>query len=262
MSHTTEPEIKRCTLTSSLLQLKCLNQDLEELDFMDKPDAESIISALKTLFLLGALDNTKSLTPLGRQMAAFPLEPPLARALLASAALGCTSEVLTILSVLSSSSQLFVDTHNSRDEATDARKKFRHPSGDHLAVLNVVRAYEDVAQQETKKGRKEWCRRMFVNERCLAEAMNIHAQLRDVCGRMGVDWKVSAGDACEGPALRALVSGLVQNTAFLQPDGSYKQVMGPSVSSFPVHVCCVQWVYSLTHCCAGCQDSPKLIVSG
>ncbi|KAI0770462.1 P-loop containing nucleoside triphosphate hydrolase protein [Fomes fomentarius] len=229
MSYTAEPEIKRCTLTSSLLQLKCLNQDLEELDFMDKPDAESIISALKTLFLLGALDNSKSLTPLGRQMAAFPLEPSLARALLASAALGCTSEVLTILSVLSSSSKLFVDTHNSRDEATDARKKFRHPSGDHLTVLNVVCAYEDVAQQETKKGRKEWCRRMFVNERCLAEAMNIRAQLRDVCGRTGMEWKVSAGDACEGPVLRALVSGLVQNTAFLQPDGSYKQVMGPSV---------------------------------
>ena len=83
MPLTAEPEIRRCTLTSSLLQLKCLNQDLEELDFMDSPDEESIASALKTLFLLGALDNTKSLTPLGRQMAAFPLEPPLARALLA-----------------------------------------------------------------------------------------------------------------------------------------------------------------------------------
>ena len=101
MPLTAEPEIRRCTLTSSLLQLKCLNQDLEELDFMDSPDEESIVSALKTLFLLGALDNTKSLTPLGRQMAAFPLEPPLARALLASAELGCPAEVLTILSVLS-----------------------------------------------------------------------------------------------------------------------------------------------------------------
>jgi len=36
-----EPEIRRCSLTSSLLQLKCLGQDLEELDFMDKPDMES-----------------------------------------------------------------------------------------------------------------------------------------------------------------------------------------------------------------------------
>ena len=116
--------------------------------------------------------------------------------------------LLTILSVLSASSKLFVDTHDARDEAADARKKFRHPSGDHLTVLNVVRAYEDVSRDDTKKGRKEWCRRMFVNERCLAEAANIRAQLRDVCERTGIDWKANAGqgrEGCEGPVLRALV---------------------------------------------------------
>ena len=233
MPATAEPEIRRCTLTSSLLQLKCLGQDLEELDFMDKPDADSIVSALKTLFMLGALDNTKSLTPLGRQMAAFPLEPPLARALVASAELGCTSEILTILSVLSASSKLFVDTHDARDEAADARKKFRHASGDHMTILNVVKAYEDVSHSEGKKACKDWCRRMFVNERCLVEATNIRAQLRDVCERTGVDWKASTesqGQDGEARVLRAMVAGLVQNTAFLQPDGSYKQVMGPSVS--------------------------------
>ncbi|KAI0755199.1 P-loop containing nucleoside triphosphate hydrolase protein [Daedaleopsis nitida] len=234
MPATAEPEIKRVPLTSSMLQLKCLNQDLEELDFMDKPDAESIVAALKTLFLLAALDNTKALTPLGRRMAAFPLEPPLARALLAAADLGCPAEVVTIVSVLSASSPLFVDTHDAREDAADARKMLRHGAGDHLTVLNVVRAYEDVCRGESKSGRREWCRRMFVNERCLLEATNIRTQLRETCARVGVDWKASVGvgegrDGCEGPVLRALVAGLVQNTAFLQPDGSYKQVMGPSV---------------------------------
>ncbi len=232
MPATAEPEIRRCTLTSSLLQLRCLGQNFEELDFMDQPDEGSVASALKTLFLLGALDHTKSLTPLGRQMAAFPLEPPLARALVASAEWGCTAELLTIVSVLSASSKLFVDTHDAREEAADARKKFRHASGDHMTVLNVVKAYEDVSQSEGKKARKDWCRRMFVNERCLAEAANIRAQLRDVCEKTGVDWKASAegGQDAEARVLRAMVAGLVQNAACLQPDGSYKQLMGPSVS--------------------------------
>lgn len=35
------PEIMRCSLTSSMLQLKCLNLDLETLDFMDKPDIDA-----------------------------------------------------------------------------------------------------------------------------------------------------------------------------------------------------------------------------
>ncbi len=202
---------------------------------MDKPDEESIYFALKTLVLLGALDTRKILTPIGRKMAAFPLEPPLARALLAACELSCTAEVLTIVSVLSTSAKLFVDSHDARDAAADARRKFRHLSGDHLTILNVVHAYEDVAGTEGKAGRKDWCRKMFLNERCLAEAMNIRAQLRDVCERHQVDWKVGLGeregcDGGEGAILRAMVRGLVQNAAFLQPDGSYKQLMGQTVS--------------------------------
>ena len=36
-----EPEILRCSLTSSILNLKCLGQNLEELDLMDMPDQDS-----------------------------------------------------------------------------------------------------------------------------------------------------------------------------------------------------------------------------
>lgn len=35
------PEIQRCSLTSSMLQMKCLGQDLDALDFMDKPDGDA-----------------------------------------------------------------------------------------------------------------------------------------------------------------------------------------------------------------------------
>lgn len=202
---------------------------------MDKPDEESIYSALKTLVLLGALDSSKTLTPLGRKMAAFPLEPPLARALLAASELSCTAEVLMIISVLSSSSKLFVDPHDARDAASEARQKFRHLSGDHLTILNVVRAYEDVARAEGKAGRKDWCRKMFLNERCLAEAMSIRAQLREMCERHQVDWRVGlsereGNDRDQAMILRAMVQGLVQNAAFLQPDGTYRQFMGQTVS--------------------------------
>lgn len=41
MPMSAEPEIRRCTLTSSLLQLKCLGQDLEKLDFMDRPENDT-----------------------------------------------------------------------------------------------------------------------------------------------------------------------------------------------------------------------------
>ncbi|KII90512.1 hypothetical protein PLICRDRAFT_39073 [Plicaturopsis crispa FD-325 SS-3] len=227
MAPSAEPEIRRCSLTSSLLQLKCLGQDLENLDFMDKPDLENIISALKTLWILGALDNSKALTKVGRDMAAFPLEPNHARAILASKDEGCTSEVLDIVSVLSASSKLFFDTTDQRDAATETRRKFRHASGDHLTILNAVRAYRDIAAVESKGGCKDWCKQQFVNQRTLREASDIRAQLQTTCERMNIDWHASCGDR-EEPVLKSLFHGLVQNGAFLQPDGSYRQVMGHS----------------------------------
>ncbi|KAH9912698.1 P-loop containing nucleoside triphosphate hydrolase protein [Epithele typhae] len=229
MPLTAEPEIRRCTLTSALLQLKCLDQNLEELTLLDAPDMDGIASALKTLYLLSALSPAKALTPLGRQMAALPLEPPLARAVLAGAELGCGAELIALASVLSASSPLFIDAAAAREAAADARRKFRDPAGDHLTALNVVRAHAEVGAAEGKGAQREWCRRACVNERCLVEAGNIAVQLREVCARLGVDCSGSAGDEREGRVLRALVRGLVQNTAFLQPDGTYKQVMGHSV---------------------------------
>lgn len=41
MALSAEPEIRRCSLTQSVLQLKCLGQDFEAVDFMDPPEIGS-----------------------------------------------------------------------------------------------------------------------------------------------------------------------------------------------------------------------------
>lgn len=48
-----EPEIMRVSLTSSILKLKCLDQDLEDIDLMDKPERDS-----STLFRSPALKSS------------------------------------------------------------------------------------------------------------------------------------------------------------------------------------------------------------
>ncbi|KAL4081373.1 P-loop containing nucleoside triphosphate hydrolase protein [Scleroderma yunnanense] len=223
-----EPEIRRCSLTQSVLELKCLGQDLETVEFMDPPDINSVVAALKALWILGALDNSKALTPIGRQMASFPVEPYLARIILASNTHGCTSEVIDIVSLISSSSNLFLDISDQRDAIADARSKFRHPSGDHLTMLNALRAYQEMAETESKGSRRDWCRQHFLNERTFTEALKIRDQLRLTCQRVKLDWKASKKDS-EESVLRSFTTGLVQNSALLQPDGTYKQLMGHSV---------------------------------
>ncbi|KAF8621407.1 hypothetical protein AX15_007819 [Amanita polypyramis BW_CC] len=228
-----EPEIMRVSLTSSILKLKCLDQNLEDLDLMDKPDRDSIISALKTLWLLSALDNSKRLTKMGRQMALFPLEPSHARSILASHEYGCTPQILSIISVLSASSKLFVDVSEQRENAAEARRAFVSTRGDHLSILNVVRAYEDVCRSQGQAERRKWCQKYWVNERTLIEARDIRKQLEGVCERLG--WTEvlrdtgGSGEKEEESILLSLGCGLVQNSAFLQPNGSYKQTMGRSI---------------------------------
>lgn len=41
MAPTLEPEIRRCDLTAIVLELKCLDLDIEGVDFMDRPDEEA-----------------------------------------------------------------------------------------------------------------------------------------------------------------------------------------------------------------------------
>lgn len=52
------------------------------------------------LWVLGALDNTGELTPLGRRMVEFPLDPSLSKMLIVSEELGCTAEILVCFNFL------------------------------------------------------------------------------------------------------------------------------------------------------------------
>lgn len=164
-------------------------------------------------------------------MAVFPLEPQYACAVVASAQHGCTSAVLDIVAVLSASSKLFLDVSDQRDAVADARRKFRHARGDHLTVLNAVRAYRAVAAAEGKHARREWCRKHFLNERTFLEAREIREQLVVTCRRVHIDASAAPKEEEEEDAVvRSMGHGLAGNSAFLQPDGTYKQTMGQTVS--------------------------------
>ena len=68
-----------------VLMLKSLGiNDLMNFDFMDPPPTETLFRALEQLYALGALNDKGELTKLGRRMAEFPLDPMLAKMLIAS----------------------------------------------------------------------------------------------------------------------------------------------------------------------------------
>jgi len=96
MADETVPEIQRSNLASVVLSLKALGvNDLVGFDFVDPPASEALLRALEDLFALGALNSRGELTKTGRRMAELPLDPMLAKAVVASERYGCSEEVLT-----------------------------------------------------------------------------------------------------------------------------------------------------------------------
>ena len=65
------------------------------------PAPETLMRALELLNYLGALDDDGELTELGSMMAEFPLDPQLAKMVIASTDYSCSNEVLSITAMLS-----------------------------------------------------------------------------------------------------------------------------------------------------------------
>uniref|UniRef100_A0A8C8XR07 RNA helicase n=1 Tax=Panthera leo TaxID=9689 RepID=A0A8C8XR07_PANLE len=212
----TVPEIQRCNLAGVMLQLLAMKvPDVLTFDFMSKPSPGHIQAAVAQLELLGALerkDEQLTLTPLGGKMAAFPLEPRFAKAILLSPKFHCTEEMLTIVSLLSVDS-ILCNPPSRRDEVQAVRRKFVSSEGDHVTLLNVYRAFRNAG------GNKDWCKENFVNSKNMMLAGEVRAQLRNICLKMSMPMVSSRGDV--ESIRRCLAHSLFMSTAELQPDGTY-----------------------------------------
>lgn len=74
-------------------------------------------------------------------MAEFPLDPQLAKMLIASTDLNCSNELLSITAMLSVP-QCFVRPNEVKKAADEAKARFAHVDGDHLTLLNVYHAFK------------------------------------------------------------------------------------------------------------------------
>lgn len=171
-----QPDIQRSNVDFVVLDLLAMGvENPLKFEFVDCPPKAAIGEALISLKHLSALDDSLSLTQLGRQMAAYPLDPPLAKVLITSAKLGCSTEILKIISLLSTQHQhLFIRNKRNRDVVLKKQQLFHAPEGDHLTYLCIYNEWMKNNYSE------EWCSAHFIHFRFMMEAEDIRAQLRDV----------------------------------------------------------------------------------
>ncbi|CAM9196742.1 unnamed protein product [Ascophyllum nodosum] len=212
------PEIQRTNLGNVVLLLKSLGVDnLLEFDFMDPPPQDNIQSSLYQLWILGALDNTGGLTALGRKMVEFPLDPPLAKMLIFSERLGCSAEVLVVVSMLSVPS-VFFRPKDREEESDAAREKFFVPESDHLTLLNVFQ------QWKQNSFGAQWCTDHFIHVKGLRKAREVHAQLLDIMRQQRVAYE-SCGQANWDTVRKAICSAYFYNSAKIKGIGEYVNML-------------------------------------
>ncbi|CAO3625475.1 unnamed protein product [Cunninghamella blakesleeana] len=193
------PEIQRSSLLSTVLGLKKRGIiDVLHFPFIDPPDPTMVKTALKHLYLLGAIDEIGQLTTLGDQMSAFPLTPSLSKVLVTSATTyHCSYEVLIIASLLAGEMDLFKQPslrgkhgqHLDKQEieqltikAEQCKLSFAHHSGDHMTYLNVWNTWR--SKRKEIKAQREWCKENYIHSKVLETSVHVRDQLMDVMKKL------------------------------------------------------------------------------
>ncbi|TNN87585.1 Pre-mRNA-splicing factor ATP-dependent RNA helicase PRP16 [Liparis tanakae] len=191
MLTTTIPEIQRTNLANVVLLLKSLGvQDLLLFHFMDPPPEDNMLNSMYQLWILGALDNTGGLTPTGRLMVEFPLDPALSKMLIVSCDMSCSADILIIVSMLSVPA-IFYRPKGREEESDQVREKFAVPESDHLTYLNVY------MQWKNNNYSGIWCNDHFIHTKAMRKVREVRSQLKDIMVQQrmnliscGSDWDI------------------------------------------------------------------------
>lgn len=226
MLPTTIPEIQRQNLSNTILMLKAMGiNDLLHFDFMDPPPTNTMLTALEELYALAALDDEGLLTRLGRKMADFPMDPSLAKVVIASVDMGCSDEVLSIVAMLTLT-QIFYRPKDKQNQADQKKAKFHDPSGDHLTLVNVYNGWKRSNYSQA------WCQENFIQARSMKRAKDVREQLIKIMSRYRHSIASCGNDTTK--VRRALCSGFFRNTARKDPHEGYKtQIEGTPVYLHP-----------------------------
>ncbi len=227
----TSPEIQRTNLASVILQMA--TQDLgriEDFPFVEPPDARYIRDGYKLLQELGALDPALRPTPLGRRIARLPVDPRLARMLLAAHEQGALSEVLVIVAVLESADPRDRPLEQ-RQSADEKHALFRDERSDFLGYLKLWRAFSEQARHLSQNKLRRWCRQHFVSWTRMREWIDIHRQLQEQAHAMGL--KSNADPAGYEAVHQALLAGLLGQVAMHTENDEYLGARNLKFSLFP-----------------------------
>lgn len=216
----TAPEIKRTALAGVILTMADLRLGhIEDFPFLEPPTGASIREGYRELLELGALmrrpatdkqsetdGKSWQLTPIGRTLATFPVEPRFARILIAAEAECALRDALTVVAAMACDDPLLRPIDKSA-QADQQHARFRCANSDFNGRLKLWNWWNDTSQGTSETQRRKRCKAAFVSYPKMREWANIRAQLEDLCR----DKRLHINDSKGGEVglHRALLCGLL-----------------------------------------------------
>jgi ATP-dependent helicase HrpA len=215
----TDPEIFRVSLATVILRMSALNLgDIAEFPFIEPPSPRMIADGYQLLAELGAIDEQRVLTKTGHELAKLPLDPKIARLLLAGRQFHCLSEILMIASALSVQDPR--ERPLDRQPAADAAHKvFADERSDFLAYPKIWAWFRQaVEHKKSNRLLAEECRKNFLSPLRLREWHELHQQLHAQVAEMGM--RENEQPATYEQIHKALLCGLLGNIGMKGVEGN------------------------------------------
>jgi len=226
----TDPEIRRTNLASVILQMAAARLgEMEDFPFIDPPDARYVQDGYRLLAELEAVDDAREITEAGRRMAGLPVDPRLARMLLAAEERGELRDALVIVAGLAGADpRLFPPDEGAKARA--AQEEFADPASDFVTLLKLWRAWRAARRGTSRRQAERWAEARYLSPRRLREWGEIHSQLTGLCRDAGMPVAHGAGNR---EALhKALLAGLLGHIGRRDEATRYD---GPRGTAFHLH---------------------------
>ena len=194
----TPPEVLRSSLAGVILTMLDLKLgDIERFPFIDPPKPAMVHEGLRELVELGAVrhggreteDGRREieLTDIGKKLAKIPVEPRLARMLLAA------SENAVLPSVLPLVAAMACDDPRRRpieekQLADQAHAKFRVPGSDFLGTLRLWHWWEDETADLSQSKARKICKANYLSYPKMREWRDLTRQLESLAKRLGLSF--------------------------------------------------------------------------
>ena len=225
----TAPEVLRTNLANVILQMQVLGLGSPEaFPFLDPPDTRLVTDGYRLLQELEAVDAEQRVTDAGRSMARLPVDPRLARMLLAARRHGALRELLALVAGLSIQDPR--ERPAERNEAADAaHAEGADPRSDFLTLLALWDRYQAERASRTRSALRRWCAERFLSAARMREWEDLQTQLREVTREFG--WTPNEEPATAEAVHRAVLTGLLGQIGSKTERGDY---LGPRGRRFVI----------------------------